>query len=254
MKKIVAYLMICSILVSGSGCSKKIEKVSDSQQELFMFGLTLDDGRHVSFSFEVPYLHSSNSSLFDAFMNGEITVEDFLKQLNYVETRKDGGSIIYHYDKNQQEFGNEDFYAISCNTIDYNQDIYIAKKKENLMNKCSIKIDDLENVSMTIKDGTLTKTGATVIITDTSDRNNIYGEGYQLEKEENGVWVEMKPKHDMTFIMIGYSVNENHTLELKVNWEYHYGALESGKYRILKDTSYAGEGTKHYITAEFTIA
>lgn len=254
MKKVLFYLIICSILVSGTGCSKKVEKVFNPQQELFMLGLTLDDGRHVSFSFEVPYLRSSSSNLFGAFMNGEITVEVFLKQLNYVDTLRDGGSTIYHYDKNQKEFGNEDFYAISCNTIDYNQDIYIAKKKENLMNKCSIKIDDLENVSMTIKEDTLTNKGATVIITDTSDRNNIYGEGYQLEKEENGVWVEMKPKHDMTFISIGYSVNENHTLELKVNWDYHYGTLESGKYRILKDTSYAGEGTKHYITTEFVIA
>ncbi len=254
MKKVLFHLIICSILISGTGCRKKVEKVSNSQQELFMLGLTLDDGRHVSFSFEVPYLHSSSSNLFDAFMNEEITVGDFLKQLNYVDTLRDGGSIIYHYDENQQEFGNEDFYVISCNTIDHNQDIYIAKEKETLINKCSIKIDDLENVSMTIKKGTLTNKGATVIITDTSDRNNIYGEGYQLEKEENGVWVEMKPKHDMTFITIGYSVNENHTLELKVNWEYHYGTLENGKYRILKDTSYAGEGTKHYITAEFTIA
>lgn len=256
MKKTIFTILICGVLVLGlTGCkNEKMQKNNnDSQKELFMLGLTLNDGRHVSFSFEVPYINDSNSSLFDALTYKRITVDDFLNKLDYVETLRDGGSKIYQYDKAKREFGNEDFYAISCNSLDNIKDIYIAKNKESLNGKCSVKIDDLENVSMTIKEGTLTKKGATVIITDTSNRENIYGESYKLEKEENGVWNELKPKNDMVFTSIGYSIDSNHTLELKVNWQYHYGELESGKYRILKDTSEAGEGTTHYITAEFTI-
>lgn len=256
MKRVLFIVLLCgTIILVFAGCSKeKIEeKGSNNQDELFMLGLTLADGRYISFAFEVPYLHSNDTSLFDAFMKQQITVEDFFNQLEHVDTLWDGSSKIYHYDKKKKKFGDEDFYVISCNTIDHHQDIYIAKNKENLMNKCSMKIDDLENVSMIIKEGTLTRIGATVIITDTSNRNNVYGESYKIEKKENGMWIELQPKHDMVFTSIGYSVNENHILEFKVNWECHYESLPNGTYRILKDTSYAGEGTKHYITAEFTI-
>ncbi len=249
-------VLLCGMILLGFvGCSKEQieEKGLDDQNELFTRGHTLEDGRHVFSSISVPYLAFDNSDLLDAFANHQITVEDFFNQLDYVDALWDGGSKIYHYDKNKKEFGNADFYVISCNSIDNIKDIYIARKKDSLMNKCNMKIDDLENASMTIKNGTLTKTGATVIITDTSNRNNIYGESYKIEKEENGMWTELQPKHDMVFTSIGYSVNENHTLELKVNWESSYGELQNGTYRILKDTSYAGEGTRHYITAKFTI-
>ena len=124
---------------------------------------------------------------------------------------------------------------------------------ENVEDICGIKVDDLEGVSMKIKEGTLTKTGATVIIIDTSARQNIYGVGYGIEKEENGTWVELKPRKDMFFTEEGYYVDENHTLEFSMNWESFYGKLTSGKYRVVKTTSEAMEGIHHCITAKFVI-
>ena len=38
---------------------------------------------------------------------------------------------------------------------------------------------------------------------------------------------------------------------MKINWEWLYGKLVNGKYRVVKDTSEPGEGTRHYLTVEF---
>lgn len=247
MKKIVM-LCIISILTFCNGCSKEEKTL---EQETFGIGYTLNDGRIFYLAFEPPY--TEDLYLGDAIFKEELSVNDFLNKLEKVEDLRDGGSKIYYYDQMKQEFGKENFYVLVCNSVDSIRDIYLSKKKESLYDKCSIKIDDLENVSMRIKEGTLTRTSATVIITDTSDRENIYGTPYKIEKYENETWIPLTPKQDMLFNSIGYMVGENHTLEFPINWESYYDELPNGKYRIIKDTSIAVEGTTHYITAEFTL-
>ncbi len=253
--KILAIMFSGISIFTITACAKE-EQINERQNTLaehFSWGTTLDDGRHIHFALEVPYLENEKYDLMDAFLYNEITPEDFVKKLEYLDILKDGGSKIYKYNKVKKEFGDEDFYVISCNSTDNIKDMYIAKYRETLENKCSLKIDDLEGVSMSIREGTLTKKGATIIITDTSNRENIYGEFYAIQKHENNGWINLEPINDMAFNSIGYQVDKNNTLELKVDWEYYYGKLEKGTYRILKNTSEPGEATEHYITAEFTI-
>lgn len=246
-------VLCCCIVLGLVGCGRKSDVSSDKdQKEKFMLGLVLDDGRHVSFSYDVPYF--DDTSLFDALADKKITIDDFLLKLDYLDTLKDGGSKIYKYDKEKSEFGSDEFYVISCKSLDGINDIFISRSRDALMDKCSKKIGDLDGVSMVIKNGTLTSVGATVVITDTSDRKNIYGDSYFLERLNNGEWTKLKPKNPMFFNAIGrYVDDEIHTLEFEISWEYHYGKLKSGKYRIVKDTSEEGEGTTHYITVEFSI-
>ena len=84
---------------------------------------------------------------------------------------------------------------------------------------------------------------------------NIYGEEYRIDKKENDVWVTLDTvtNEDVVWNSIGYSVGDDYTLEFSIDWKDVYGVLESGKYRIVKSTSEAGEGTTHYITSEFVI-
>ena len=242
-------LNIMILIICLSGCEEKKENATP--QEDFMIGHTLDDGRYIAFTLDVPY---KDTSLGDALMNNDLTVDGFLSKLELVDTLKDGGSKLYKYNKVRSEFGMNDFYVMNCNSLDGIKDIFVAKHKENLMDKCSYKYNDLEGVSMSIKEGTLTNKGVTVIITDTSNRDNIYGTPYSIDKYEDGEFKKLDTIiDDYAWTMQGYSVDENNTLEFKVNWENLYGKLKKGKYRIVKDTSYAGEGTKHYITAEFEI-
>ena len=52
------------------------------------------------------------------------------------------------------------------------------------------RMNQVAGVSIKIKEGTLTNTGATIIITDTTDKNYSYGEPYRIAKKENGKWKE----------------------------------------------------------------
>lgn len=244
MRKILLFI-ISLILVTG--CND----VNDNKQETekFLIGHTLEDGRIIHFTFDVPY---NNTYISEALSSNEITIDEFINNLEYLDSYNDGGSKIYQYNKDKKIYGKENFYVISCNSLDNIKDIYVAKYKESLSGVCSKNINEIENITMSIKEGTLTKTSATVIIKDISERDNIYGESFTIEKYDHG-WIELESKNDMVFNSIGYSVGKDNTLELDVKWDYFYGELKSEKYRILKDFSESGEGVRHYISAEFTI-
>lgn len=115
-------------------------------------------------------------------------------------------------------------------------------------------LNEAENVSIIIKDGTLTKTSATIIITDLSGKNNVYGTAFRIERKENGEWKELETIiKNYGWNLIGYSVDENNKLELEQNWEWLYGKLERGEYRLVKDTSIPLEKENHYFSVKFKI-
>ena len=57
----------------------------------------------------------------------------------------------------------------------------------------------------------------------------------------------------MVFNSVGLKKNENNVLDFDINWLSYYGRLKPGKYRLVKNTTTAGEGIKHFITVEFNI-
>lgn len=252
MKQIICILIGIWILLILTGCGDNNDLESDkSNSERYMLGTTLDDGRIIHFALEVPY---KDEELGMALLVNKISFNELTSKLKLVETLRDGGSKIYYYDKVGREFGNNEFYMIVCSSQYDSNNIYVAEDIGSLRDQCSERINDLEGVSMKIKEGTLTNVGATIIITDTSGRDNIYGNPYHIEKLENGKWIKRKILIDnLAWTMQGYHVDENNTLEFKINWESIYGKLEKGTYRIVKDTSEPGEEPNHYITTEFTI-
>ena len=62
-----------------------------------------------------------------------------------------------------------------------------SKKEFDIGNKSDIKISQ-NDVTMTIKDGTLTNSGATLILTNNSDKNFQYGTSYEIEIKKDGEW------------------------------------------------------------------
>lgn len=218
------------------------------EKEKFIIGHTLENNRVIHFTFDIPY---NKTYLSDALIKKDITIDKFLKDLKYIDILKDGGSKIYKYSNYKKVYGNEDFYVISCDSLDNIKDIFVAKYKESLSGVCSKHIDEINDISMSIKKGTLTKTSATVIIKDTTNKENIYGESFIVEKYEEGIWKKLDSKNDMVFNSIGYTVDKNNTLELKVKWDYFYGELSKGKYRILKDFSKPGDAIIQYVSVEF---
>lgn len=105
-----------------------------------------------------------------------------------------------------------------------------------------------DNITMSIEDGTLTKTSATIIITDLSNNINVYSEWFRIEKKENNKWKELKTKENGTwFNSANYYVDNNKKLKFEHSWDYLYGELEKGKYRLVKEVE------NKYFFVEFTI-
>ena len=116
-------------------------------------------------------------------------------------------------------------------------------------------------ISMEIKEGTLTKTGATVII-----KGNVYydimtGESFWIEKynNKNNSWEKLESICDnCVFNLIGYNINAKKPLVLEQNWERLYGNLSKGEYRLVKDAfmnseTPVNEDDIFYIWVEFSI-
>lgn len=90
-----------------------------------------------------------------------------------------------------------------------------------------------ENITMEIKEGTLTKTGATIVITDLSGKNNTFSKEFRIDQKRGGKWYTLKDNSkNVVDVMPGQE--EDKKLEQELNWEKNYGTLSDGYYRIVK--------------------
>ena len=117
---------------------------------------------------------------------------------------------------------------IKLDDRDIFENIVVNKKSENNG------YNELENVSMELED--VTSVSGKLIITDLSGNNYIYGSTYYIEKYVDNKWIKLDYKHDnIGFDAMAYGVDKQNKLVFNLNWEYMYGKLESGKYRVVKD-------------------
>jgi len=119
-------------------------------------------------------------------------------------------------------------------------------------------VNDLDGVAMTVKEGTVSSTGLTVVFENSSDRDCIYGEYFCLEKRVDGKWyqVPVTIEGDYGFEDIGYNLARGDVGEWPVNWEWLYGSLDAGQYRIVKDILVledSGVYSAYYMAVEFSI-
>ena len=74
----------------------------------------------------------------------------------------------------------------------------------------TMKFIDDTNVSMRIKEGSLTRTSATIVIEDKSKSDTFgTGEPYTIEKKEDGKWKELDPLEPVAWIEIWYTSRED---------------------------------------------
>ena len=118
-------------------------------------------------------------------------------------------------------------------------------------------IDD-SKISLSIKKDTLTKTGATIIMENKTDEKFNYGAVFHLEKKYNKKWYIVEPINEINFTVMPYEIGPKQTKEIKFDWEYGYGSLSKGKYRLVKYMYKLGsesidETKKTYVAAQFQI-
>lgn len=119
------------------------------------------------------------------------------------------------------------------------------------------KTDDEWGIVLVAKD--VTPTSMTIVCAQRGvepDGRWLSGEYYRLETLENGEWVRLKPLKDNVWLAVGWTVRVNDIVEWEENWEWLYGPLSPGQYRIVKKILYSHETDdyeeKEYF-AEFTI-
>lgn len=226
-------------------------KTTNNSKKKYIMSYPFDDGRCIHFAFDVPY---NNDSLEMAFLNKKMTLDEFISRLDYIGTLRDGGSKIYKYNKDKKIFGNDEFYATICNSVDNTKDIYVAKDINSLNDKCSIKLSNIDGVSMTIKDGTLKNTGVTLVLRNNSNKDFYYGNPYEIEIKKDGKWYKLN--NELNFTLPAFGLNAKETKEIELNWEHGYGKLANGTYRIIKSIDYEkeeGNFETFNVVVEFTI-
>lgn len=127
------------------------------------------------------------------------------------------------------------------------------KNEFEVGNKSDVKISQ-GDVSMSIKDGTLKNTGATLILTNNSDKEFQYGNPYKIEIKQNGEWYKIPV--EINFTLPAFSLKSKESKEIELNWENGYGKLASGTYRIIKEINYEkeeGNFETFNVAVEFTI-
>ena len=118
-----------------------------------------------------------------------------------------------------------------------------------------------DDVVLTVKEETLTKTGATFILKNNTDKEYWYGADYRIEKGENDGWYELDTitGEPLSWNDIAYILKANEVMEIHIDWSYGYGELKNGDYRLVKTTfreedQPIDESKKYYLYAEFSIS
>ncbi|PPA70746.1 immunoglobulin-like domain-containing protein [Jeotgalibacillus proteolyticus] len=119
-------------------------------------------------------------------------------------------------------------------------------------------VNNFDGVTMNVKEGTVSSTGLTIVFENSSDKQGTYGEHFSLEETIEGSWYKVPDivDGDYAFTDIGFGFGPSAKSEWTVEWEWLYGGLEAGEYRIVKDVldfREAGDYDTYYLAAEFII-
>ncbi len=106
--------------------------------------------------------------------------------------------------------------------------------KHETVNQQELENRTVENVKVEILEDTISKTGATVIITDNNEISFSWNkELFRIEQKKEGNWSEVNPNRDgFDLLLIGYGRDENNQFKFALDWEEYYGSLENGIYRV----------------------
>lgn len=119
-------------------------------------------------------------------------------------------------------------------------------------------VNNFDDVTMNVKKGSESSTKLTITFENDSNSECIYGDYFCLEKKINDLWYQVPVTIDGNygFNDIGYNLAAGDTGEMVVDWNWLYGSLETGEYRIVKDIlEFRGTGDydTYYLGATFTI-
>ena len=118
----------------------------------------------------------------------------------------------------------------------------------------TMEFEESKVMSMTIKEGTLSNEGCTIIVHDAGEEKSVFGEEYRIDIFDNNEWKhsEIVLKDNYGWNLIGYLVGDDRSREMEINWKWLYGELETGHYRIVKSITIEPY-KREYFSVEFDI-
>lgn len=118
-------------------------------------------------------------------------------------------------------------------------------------------VNNFEQVSMNVIEDSVSAKELTVIFTNSSNREAMYSEDFLLEKNIDGNWYIVPTKKiEFGFNDIAFELSPSTQEVLKINWDWLYGSLAKGEYRIVKTLWVVGAGgeyEEYFLSAQFII-
>lgn len=91
-------------------------------------------------------------------------------------------------------------------------------------------------IELSLKGNTLTPTSMTLVINNNSNAYDfVYGADYGIEIYTNDEWSEVTPLKEHVVFTIAYTIHPNSSKEFEIDWQWLYGELPKGNYRIVKN-------------------
>ena len=92
-----------------------------------------------------------------------------------------------------------------------------------------------EDISLLVKEDTITSKGATFILKNNTDEDYAYEPSYYLEKKEDNKWNEIVLEEPLTWNSVIYTLKAREETEINIDWSITgYGELKNGVYRLVK--------------------
>lgn len=167
--------------------------------------------------------------------------------------------LLNNTDKNtnttaSQNGVNEGYVVMNATTNSTRVPLYTDKYANLTSEQINEMIEkrSIDKVSMVIKDGTLTKEGAAVVITDKNDYPFSYGEDFNIQKLKDGKWEDLKSIGNSYINDIAHVIKEDRTTSIPLNWKDRYGELETGHYKLNLEVT-QNDSSKATVSTEFDI-
>ncbi len=92
-----------------------------------------------------------------------------------------------------------------------------------------------ELISLTFQEGN--DHSGVFIFKNESDYDAMYGDAFEIMKKEDGKWSKLEEKNEGQVALIGRELKAGAIIELNIDWEYAYGKLPKGLYKIVKEVT-----------------
>mgnify|MGYP001861189719 FL=1 len=254
---VIGIIIIIAILVVGIVYLVDLNRMNNNEPVLFSTwgrdyeqektNTKLDEERSLKVTFD-QYVTQADVDRVESIevIDEAKEIQDMIYNADFSEETCDGVSIYSINFENGENYGLEIFDE-NCHITYGNTEAVLTKEDSQRLKEILDKYT-LKNVTMDVKDGSLTRNGVTVIITDTNKEHYSYDEWYRIDKFEVDGWQELEPiTDDYAFTDIAWLIGEDNTLEDKVDWSDLYGELEDGRYRLVKRI-YDGGAYKYFST------